>query len=263
MVQSTDIRLVQVETSKIIPDPRQPRKSFEEKDLLDLGNSMVLEGQKYPIRVHLLPDGRYQVIGGERRLRAAKLKEIPLLFVQIEAGKETETALIIDQLTENLTNKRLSLIEMAAAFQKLSEMGMTYKQIAEKVHISEGTVSRALTVNGCLAPELKEKLSSGKLPAHEAYIVATVKNLAMQNVLAEQFMTGNLNRTELEARVRELSGKGKSTRKTKIKLSVNFDASLGLEGLQKLLQQKLDQIRKWMSSGVPVDVVDQMWRANP
>ncbi len=263
MVQNNDIRLIQVETGKIDADPRQPRKSFEEKDLLDLGNSMLLEGQKYPIRVHLLPDGRYQVIGGERRLRAARLKGIPLLYVQIEASKQTEIDLIIDQLTENLTNKRLTLIEMAAAFQKLSEEGLTYKQIAEKVHVSEGTVSRALTVNGCLAPELKEKLNSGHLPAHEAYVVATVKNRAIQNLLAEQFMAGTLNRSQLENRAREESGKARSTRKTSIKLSVNFDTSLGLEGLQKLLQQKLDQIRKWMSTGVPVELVDQMWRTNP
>ncbi len=263
MVQHNEIRLIQVETGKIVPDPRQPRKSFEEKDLLDLGNSMLLEGQKYPIRVHLLPDGRYQVIGGERRLRAARLKGIPLLYVQIEASKQTEIDLIIDQLTENLTNKRLTLIEMATAFQKLSEEGLTYKQIAEKVHVSEGTVSRALTVNGCLAPELKEKLNSGHLPAHEAYVVATVKNRAMQNLLAEQFMAGTLNRSQLENRAREESGKVRSTRKTTVKLAVNFDTSLGLEGLQKLLQQKLDQIRKWMSTGVPVELVDQMWRTNP
>ena len=110
----------EVELSQINPNPDQPRREFDQDALEDLATSIKTIGLIQPISLRRMPDGSYQIIAGERRYRAAKLAGITQLPAYV---KTAEDDLVMEMaLIENIQREDLNAIEIALAFQKLSEI---------------------------------------------------------------------------------------------------------------------------------------------
>jgi len=160
-----EAELIEVDTSQITPNPYQPRVDFGD-DMDGLVASVREKGILQPIVV-CREGGGYQLVVGERRLRAAKLaglSHIPALLVELDSpGELLELALV-----ENLQRKDLNPIEEAQAYQRLmDERGLTQAQISERVSKDRSSVANSLRLLK-LPPAVRDWLVQGKLTSGQA-----------------------------------------------------------------------------------------------
>ena len=137
---------VSIVLSQIIPDPEQPRKTFDESDLKRLASSLLLHGQLQPIRVRWSDShGKYLIIAGERRWRASTMLSSPTIECVIETAAKSETEIRVQQLVENCLREDLPRLERARAFRSLMvDRGFSARELSEMLSISEPTISRDL-----------------------------------------------------------------------------------------------------------------------
>ncbi|MGH2769391.1 MAG: ParB/RepB/Spo0J family partition protein [Actinomycetota bacterium] len=130
-------------TSAIVPNPRQPRRRFDDDAIADLAASITQVGMLQPVVVRRLGMSTYELVVGERRWRAARragLATIPALIVETDEQGSLERALV-----ENLHRENLTAIEEAAGYQQLiEEAAFTHEQLAERLGFSRPTVTNAL-----------------------------------------------------------------------------------------------------------------------
>lgn len=125
---------------KIAPNPDQPRKHFEQEALEELAASLKVLGLVQPITVQALPSGSYQIISGERRWRAAQMAGLKTLPAYIRATQPSE--LLELALIENIQREDLNAIEVALAYQQLTEQyGLSQSKVAERVGKKRVTVT--------------------------------------------------------------------------------------------------------------------------
>ena len=150
----------QIPLDRIVANPHQPRARFEGDELADLASSISTHGVLQPVVVRGLPNGDYQLIAGERRVRAARiagLTQIPAVVREPTEEQMVELALI-----ENLQRADLNPLEEALGFRLLIErFGMPHEAVATRVGRSRAAVSNALRLLD-LAPETQEALLEGK-----------------------------------------------------------------------------------------------------
>lgn len=136
-------KLVELELKKIERDEEQPRREFDEKGLNDLAKSIKEHGVLQPIVVTKLEGGKYKIVAGERRWRAAKLAgltKIPTLVRSLDGQKRLLVSVI-----ENAQREDLNAIELAGAYAKLStQFNLSIKEVAEKIGKSEGAITNVL-----------------------------------------------------------------------------------------------------------------------
>ena len=124
----------------IVPNPHQPRQTFDEQGLAVLADSIRQHGLVQPVVVQKTGPGRYELIAGERRLRAAKrcgLKTVPAIIRKYTPDEAAEIALV-----ENLQRKDLDAIEEGLAYERLmKDFGLTQEQTAQKVGKSRSHVA--------------------------------------------------------------------------------------------------------------------------
>jgi ParB family chromosome partitioning protein len=159
-----------IDTDKIFPNPYQPRREFEEGPLKDLAESIRQYGVLQPLTVSRVeketPEGglktEYELIAGERRLRAAKLAGIPQVPVIIRVGDDPMMKLEL-AIIENVQREDLNPVERARSFARLvEEFKLTHTQIGQKVGKSREYVSNSLRILAMPA-ELLDALSAGKI----------------------------------------------------------------------------------------------------
>lgn len=176
---------------QIAPNPQQPRSVFDEDELDELAASIGEFGVLQPIVVRKVGRNRYELIMGERRLRASKL-----------AGKETipaivrgteDSALLRDALLENLHRANLNAIEEAQAYsQLLSDFGCTKEELSVKLHRSRPQVSNTLRLLN-LPPRVQSKVAAGVLSAGHARALLGLESAAQQEELAERIIAEGLS----------------------------------------------------------------------
>lgn len=158
-----------VALSRILPNPAQPRRHFEREALLSLAESIRTHGILQPPVVRPLGGGTYELIAGERRLRAASLagmEEIPCLVRESEEGESATLAIL-----ENLQRQDLDMFEEAAALSALSErFGLTQAEIGEKLSVSQSYVANKLRLLR-LSEEARSILREGGLSERHARAV--------------------------------------------------------------------------------------------
>ncbi|HVE81029.1 MAG TPA: ParB/RepB/Spo0J family partition protein, partial [Candidatus Dormibacteraeota bacterium] len=146
-------RITQIPVTDVVPNPHQPRQDFKPSDLQGLADSIRHHGILQPLVVTKTDHG-YELIAGERRLRAAKLiglAEVPAIVRSFDEQQKLELALI-----ENLQRADLNAIETAAAYRKLvDEFNMTPSEIAAKVGQALPTVSNTMRLLN-LTPEVQK-----------------------------------------------------------------------------------------------------------
>lgn len=154
---------------KIIPNPHQPRKQFDDDSLNELAESIREHGVIQPIIVSKDGDG-WQLVAGERRLRASKLagsKTIPAIVRGFSEQKKMEIALL-----ENLQRENLNPLEIAWAYRKLiDEFSLTNEQLAKKAGKSSSVINNYLRMLG-LREEVQEAILAGKLTEGHARTLA-------------------------------------------------------------------------------------------
>ena len=155
-----------VPTSSIEPNPNQPRVHFDEDSLSDLAKSIKEIGVLQPLLVREVSPGKYQLIAGERRWRAAqraKLSEVPVVVREITELDSVEQALV-----ENLHRQDLTALEEASAYQQLTDdFSLTHEQVAKRVGKSRAAVTNALRLLQTPAA-VQGFLADGRLSAGHA-----------------------------------------------------------------------------------------------
>jgi ParB family chromosome partitioning protein len=140
--------ILRLSPAMIEPDPAQPRKVFDEESLRELAASLVRHGQLQPIRVRPAPcKGRYIVVAGERRWRAARLANLQKIDAVVVAERGDSDAVREAQVVENLQRAELTPLESAHAYRSL--MGLwscSQAELARRLGVGTATVSRALAL---------------------------------------------------------------------------------------------------------------------
>ena len=135
--------LVTLSIDQIHPNPRQPRRAFDQEPLDDLARSIAQDGLMQPIIVRSAADGRYEIIAGERRWRAAKQAGLKTLPAIVRRADERQTLILA--LVENVVREDLNAVEVARGYSALvDELDLTPTEIAERVGRSRSGVANSL-----------------------------------------------------------------------------------------------------------------------
>lgn len=180
------------------PNPYQPRTTFPEQALEELAASIREKGLLQPLLVRRQGD-RYELIAGERRLRAAQLaglREVPIIVRDVGDEDSLELALI-----ENLQRENLNPLEEAKAFQRLAdEFGLTQEEIASRVGKQRSTVANAVRLLS-LPQEVREKIESGVISAGHARALLGLTSAQKQADLARSVAENRLSVRDTERAV--------------------------------------------------------------
>jgi ParB family chromosome partitioning protein len=193
--------LQEIPVAAIEPNPNQPRVHFDEEALLELTASIREVGVLQPILVRPVDEGRYQLVAGERRWRAARragLATVPALVRDSDDLASVEHALV-----ENLHRQDLSALEEAAAYQQLIEdFGLTHDDVASRVGKSRAAVSNTLRLLQ-LPPSIQHLLADGSISAGHARALLGTPDRAYQEALAKRTVAEGLSVRAVEEAVRE------------------------------------------------------------
>ncbi len=194
-------RVAEIDVDRIRPNPYQPRQEFNEEALDELAASIQQLGIIQPLTVRALGDGQFEIISGERRLRAARragLQRLPAFLRKADSEEMLEMALV-----ENLQREELNPIEVALGYQRLmEEVGLTQEQIAEKVSKSRATVANFLRLLQ-LPPRIQAALRDKEVAMGHARALITIEDTEAQVELLEKTIQNDLSVREVERRVRD------------------------------------------------------------
>ncbi len=198
--------VVYLKTNQIRPSPLQPRLDFNQEKLDELIASIKEKGFLQPILVRKAKEG-YELIAGERRLRAAKalhLEEIPAMIKNVNDNE----AMVIS-LIENIQRQELNPIEEAHAFQRLvSEFNLTQDHVAQSVGKDRATISNILRLLK-LPQEIQQSISDGAISMGHARALLALENLSEQIKLYRDIISNQLSVREIENLVRAKSQRRK------------------------------------------------------
>jgi len=197
----------------VSPNPFQPRRAFDETELMDLANSVKAKGILQPILLRRLGDGGYELIAGERRWRAAKLaglKKIPAIVRPATDAEAMEMALI-----ENLQRKDLNPMEAARAYQRLmKEFGLTQEVVARTLGKERPSIANTVRLLS-LQLEVQGWVESDQLSLGHAKVLLAVAEPDQQIRLGRRAVTDKLSVRDLERLVRPSHHGGRSAQARK------------------------------------------------
>jgi ParB family chromosome partitioning protein len=226
-------RVQQVSLASIVPSPLQPRREFAREALEELIHSIRQQGIIQPLIVRL-NDGRFELIAGERRWRAAReigLSEAPVIVRQASDLQVLELSLI-----ENLQRADLNPIEEAEAYARLAnEFGMRQEEIAQKVGKSRAAIANSMRLLD-LDPQVQAWVVQGLLSVGHAKVLLGLKAQEEQRLLAERILRQSSTVRTTERMVARLLGKSGPRRR---KATALAESNAALADLENRLQQHL------------------------
>lgn len=189
-----------VDPELIDPNPHQPRKQIGPATLAELAASMKSNGVIQPLIVKVKADGRFELVAGERRLRAAKvarLATIPVVVREVDEFQQAQMALV-----ENIQREDLNAIDRADAYRALQkQLGLTQAELAGRLGEDRSTVANFVRLLD-LSPAVQVKVRDGTLGLGHAKVLAGVPDEAEQLRLAELALKQNLSVRNLERLVK-------------------------------------------------------------
>jgi ParB family chromosome partitioning protein len=192
----------EIRLDRIVADPNQPRVEFDPESLERLAASLRQRGQLQPIRVRWDEAlDRYVVVVGERRFRAAGLAGMSSIACVVAGGNPSAEEILEDQLIENCLREDLRPVEQARAFKTLlGRLGISQRQLAERLQVSPPTITRALALLD-LPETIQASVDSGAIAPQTAYEISKIDDAEAQAEAAAQAASGTLRRDEMRARV--------------------------------------------------------------
>ena len=229
-------RVSEVDINLIHSNQYQPRKHFKEEALEELSNSIKEHGVLQPLVVIKKDDGEYELVAGERRLRASKMADlatVPVIVREADDLDRLELALI-----ENIQRQDLNPIEEAESYQKLNdEFGLTHAQIAKRMGKSRSAITNSLRLLD-LPDYIKEAISEGRITEGHAKVLMGIKDETKRKEVFEKILNEKLS----------ISDTSQEARGTQVKSHIrknNQDPNLASveDGLRSALGTKVS-IRK-------------------
>ena len=224
--------LVWLKVEELKTNPQQPRSSFNDKQQEELTESIRNHGILQPILVRL-NNFEYELIAGERRLRAARaagLEVIPAFVRDVDDQNSFEQAIV-----ENLQRDNLNAIEEATAFQRLiDEFGYTQQQVSERVGKGRPTIANSLRLL-YLSLEIQDMLKAGQISAGHGRALLGVEDTQTQIILAKRISDEELSVRQTEDLVASISHSTPN-----IGGSLNSSKDAGVLEVENILSDKLN-----------------------
>jgi ParB family transcriptional regulator, chromosome partitioning protein len=186
----------EVAVGSITPNPRQPRRTFDEEALEELSASITEVGLLQPVVVRKLGHENYELVMGERRWRASQ--RAGLAFIPAIVRETPDTDMLRDALLENLHRQQLDPLEEAAAYQQLlDDFGATHEQLAQKVGRSRPHISNTLRLLN-LPPGVQKRVAAGVISAGHARALLSLDDPQAQERLAQRIVDEGLSVRSIE-----------------------------------------------------------------
>ena len=235
----------EIEISQIRPNPYQPRRSFDETKLAELAESIKTHGVFTPILVKVAVQG-YELIAGERRLRAAKLaglKTIPAIIVEFDDQQMMEIALL-----ENIQRQDLNAIEEALGYEKLIQrLNYTQEELAKRIGKSREHVANMLRLLK-LPQTVQQHVVEGRLSMGHVRALLSLKDPQRMEEVAEKAIALHLSVRAVETMVKNIN---------QPKVEVKKEKDIHLQAVEKKLQRKFQTKVKIDQRHIAITYVDQ------
>ncbi|MCG2615665.1 ParB/RepB/Spo0J family partition protein [Terrimonas sp. NA20] len=211
-VVETATAMNRIPVDQVEPNPKQPRRDFDEQALKELSDSIKMHDIIQPITVSKLPSGKYRLISGERRWRASKmagLKDIPAYIRQANDQELLELALL-----ENLQREDLNAMEVALSYKRMmEELTYTQEMVAERMGKDRSTVANFIRLLK-LPPDIQLAVRSGELSMGHARALINVDTVDKQLYIYKEIKAKALSVRQTEALVRTMYKQGGAVKKT-------------------------------------------------
>ena len=209
--RATEAPGAQVPIDAVRPNPHQPRNAFDPEELAELAASIATHGVLQPIVVRGTADGGYELVAGERRLRAARMAgmtQIPAVIRDSSSNELLELALV-----ENVQRADLNPIEEASAYRELIDgFGLTHEIVAQRVGKSRVAISNALRLLD-LAPETREAIIGGRISEGHGRALAALTIGELQRAVLQVVLERQLSVRQTEELVRRKRDAGAAPRR--------------------------------------------------
>ncbi|MFZ1082093.1 MAG: ParB/RepB/Spo0J family partition protein [Candidatus Kryptoniota bacterium] len=244
--------VVKIPVRDIRANKFQPRKQFHRESLEELKDSIKENGLVQPVTVRRIDGGLFELISGERRLRAVNelgIKDIPAYVLQVDSdAKMLELA-----LTENLQREDLNPIEIALGYQRLiDECDLTQEQVARKVGKDRVTVTNSLRLLK-LPAQIQKSITAGEISEGHARALVAIENQKELFRLFDKTVRNSLSVRQVENEVRQLLGKSKT------KSPRTNDSKIpGRNGTNNnsVISDIIDKLRKHLGTQVKINYSD-------
>ena len=232
-----DKRVMEIPIDNIVPNPYQPRKVFSQSALEELSNSIKVYGILQPITVRVI-DNKYELIAGERRLRAAKLAKLESVPVIINNMSDESSAVLA--LLENLQREDLNFIEEAMGYENLiKEHEFTQQQLAEKLGKNQSTIANKLRILR-LPSEIKIKLVENDLTERHARALLKLPNEELMKEVVDKVIKNELTVKKTEKLIKDILEELQTTEEPEKKQSIK--STMGIRIYLNTMKQAFDAI---------------------
>ena len=219
-------------------NPFQPRTDFDDNALKELAESIKVQGVIQPVTVRKMGRDKYQLISGERRLRASKLAGLKTIPVYIRVANDEQ--MLEMALIENTHREGLNAIEVALSYQRLiEECNITQEQLSEKVGKDRSTVTNFLRLLK-LPPEVQIALRDGFISMSQARAIINIEDKTKQLIILKEIIDKDLSVRQVEELVRSLNNKNVKTKKQK-------------DVLPEAVIRKVDSLSKALNTKIKVN----------
>lgn len=259
-----------ISVSDIERDVEQPRKLFDEQELLSLGNNMRAQGQQVPVIVYcsevISADKgakRYRLLDGERRWRGAQLADIPELDAIVLPQRPSQTTLHILQMSLEAHKQGLTLMERSNLLQHIrTENNWQIGELAEKLHMKQPLVSKLLAYQK-LDPSVQAMVHSGELDMEKAFIISQEADPARQLDLVKA--APQLSRDQLRQKARTDGGTMVKTAHARFPLANGICVSVQgrevtIAGAIEAMLETVKELKKGQGQGLDISTAQRVMR---
>jgi ParB family chromosome partitioning protein len=231
---SGGLALVEIDPSLVDANPEQPRREFDDEALVALGESIRNHGLLHPIVVERA-GRRYQLVAGERRLRAVRVAGLNRVPAIIRPAADSARQSLEAALTENLLRADLSAIEEAAAYSRLADtFGLSHEAIAARLGRSRPAVSNTIRLLALPAP-VQRAVVNGEITAGHARALLALPDDARRESMARQVADGEWSVRRTEHAVQAELGRSHAPRAVVARPSLSADDEALRRGIEERL----------------------------
>lgn len=243
---SSSVAMIKLDAIEV--NPYQPRVDFDTEELMELAKSIKVHGLIQPITVRSMGGDQYQLISGERRLRASKMAGITQVPAYIRVANDQE--MLEMALIENIQRAELNAVEIAISYQRLiDECNLTHETLSDRVGKNRSTVTNYLRLLK-LPPEIQTSVKEGNISMAHARVLAGIQDVEKQLYLFRRAKVEEMSVRQMEDAARSMAGTtGSSASKPKAGPAVSIELERIKKEISSLLGTKVDITRSDKGKG--------------